>query len=687
MFLSIFLFELRYRFSRPATYIYFALLLVVSLLLIASGSTPASEKVFHNSPYVIANLQILISIFGILIASAVMGVPIYRDLEHKTATFLFSYPISDGAYFMGRFWGSFVTLLFISLGSLIGIYLGSIIGPLTGWTDAERFGPNILFNYLYPWLTLVVPNLWLAGTLFFALIVFTRNIKSIYSGGILLFIIYLLANFLSQDIENKTLVELLDPFGLNTFSLQTRYLTPFEQNTFLMAFQGNLLANRLIWFGIGLILFIAAYFRFGFTYFFNVKPSKDQKIVSTEVAPLGFQKSVPTSFASGYQWRSLLTLTKLEVSNITKDIYFKSILLGGIVFLILDFWIGQTLYSVPNMPTTGLLMEFKGYDYNIFVFIIIVFFTGEAIHRNKSTGYSIISDTFPVRDWVMIASKFLGIAFVCLILATLPIFIGIIIQTLKGYYNYQLPIYLVDSYLITFPDYLQMVMLVFAVHLLINNKFAGHAVAIGIWVVMIVLRVFADYNFNLFFFSYKPSYMWSDMNALGHFAEPLFWYNIYWISAGLFLILFFSIFFSRGTENSFKSRIKYAGRNLAGPSALISYGFLLVAIITFVFIYDNVVYQNNYSTPKESEIAQSEYEKQLKQYEFLPQPKISAVNLKADIYPKERDAYFEALVTLVNKTDSPIDSLHLRGESFTKFGLVYENDTLSYRNAQVWACV
>ena len=56
MFKDIFLFELKYRFSRPATWIYFALLLVVAMLLIGFGNTPASEKVYHNSPIVIANL-------------------------------------------------------------------------------------------------------------------------------------------------------------------------------------------------------------------------------------------------------------------------------------------------------------------------------------------------------------------------------------------------------------------------------------------------------------------------------------------------------------------------------------------------------------------------------------------------------------------------------------------------------
>ncbi|MFT7427130.1 MAG: ABC-2 type transport system permease protein, partial [Algoriphagus sp.] len=58
MFLDIFIFELKYRFSRPATYIYFGMLLIVPLLLVGFGNTPASEKVFHNAPIVIANLQL-----------------------------------------------------------------------------------------------------------------------------------------------------------------------------------------------------------------------------------------------------------------------------------------------------------------------------------------------------------------------------------------------------------------------------------------------------------------------------------------------------------------------------------------------------------------------------------------------------------------------------------------------------
>jgi len=49
--------------------------------------SPPQKKVFHNAPIVIAKL-ILLTLFWNLIASAVHGCAIYRDLEHKTGTFV-----------------------------------------------------------------------------------------------------------------------------------------------------------------------------------------------------------------------------------------------------------------------------------------------------------------------------------------------------------------------------------------------------------------------------------------------------------------------------------------------------------------------------------------------------------------------------------------------------------------------
>jgi ABC-2 type transport system permease protein len=678
-FWNIFKFEISYRFSRPATYIYFGMLFLIPFILIASGLSTASEKVYHNSPLVIASLQITLSIFGILLASAIMGVPLYRDLEHRTGTFMFSYPITKTPYFMGRFWGSFVILSFVTTGCLLGIYLGSLIGPATGWTDADRYGPNVLMYYLQPWLTFVLPNMWIAGSLFFALIIFTRNIKSIYTGGIILFIAYLLSNFLAQDIENKNLVQLLDPFALNTFNYEARYLTPFEQNNFWLPLKGNLLINRVIWMGVGLLFFVGSYLRFNFTYFFQDKAAKvkKEKLESAPI-PLGPSEIQP-DFSSKYQWLSLVSLSKIEITNTVRDIYFRSILLGGVIFLVLDFWIGNTLYSVSNYAVTSFLMEFKNFDYSLFVFIIIVFFTGESIHRNESSRYGVISDSFPVKDGILLGSKFLGMAFICLVLAIIPIPVGILIQIMKGYFQFDLHIYLIDSFLISLPDYLQMTMLVFAIHLLVDKKFVGHALSIAVWLIIAVVLGLAKINFTMFQYSFKPPYLWSDMNGLGHFAAPLFWFNLYWTAFGLFLVLLFSIFFKRGTENSFSSRWKTAKKRFKTPAVGLAFVFLLLAIGSGAYIYSTVVYENSYLTIREGEKRMAEYEKQLKHYHYLPQPKVIQAKLNADIFPEERDGFFLLDLKIVNKTASTIDSLHMHSNSLTAFHVLAQGDTLPYR--------
>ncbi|WP_332368911.1 hypothetical protein [Spirosoma telluris] len=111
MFGEIFKFELAYRLKRPATYLYALILFLFTFLFVIYGSGPASEKTNINSPYAISQFVVVLTIFGMLVASAIMGVPIYRDIEHNTKNYYFSFPITERGYVLGRYFGSFVILL------------------------------------------------------------------------------------------------------------------------------------------------------------------------------------------------------------------------------------------------------------------------------------------------------------------------------------------------------------------------------------------------------------------------------------------------------------------------------------------------------------------------------------------------------------------------------------------------
>jgi ABC-2 type transport system permease protein len=678
MFWQIFSFEIKYRLKRPATYIYFLVFFFIAVVCFSTGSTPASEKVFHNSPAVLAQFITLVSMLMMLVCSAIMGVPLYRDIDYNTSGYYLAYPISERGYFWGRFLGSIIFVILIGTSILFGAYFGSIIGAIFDWVPAKRIGPNHFINYLYPFVFIALPNLFLASCIFFGLVAATRNVKVIYSGSILLLIAYLLANFLIRDIDNKNLVKLLDPFALNTLNLEMRFYTPAEQNSLIVPVKGLFLYNRLIWSAAGFVILMATYFSFSFKRFFggNMRKKRlEEGAVSTKIY-LSKIPQVTVSFAGNYYRRVMFNKAKIEYLNIVRDIYFRAILLGGVIFLVIDYWIGVPIYSVPNLPLTVNLMEYKSYDYTVFIFIIIVFYTGETIHRDKTTRFAIINDALPTPDWVLYGSKLLGLVGLAFTLTTIPLILGVIVQVLKGYTHFNFHVYFIELYVITFPQFIQMIMLSFAVHILINNKFAGHAVAIIIWILMFLMRNYAQMDYNLLFYSYTPTYLWSDMDGIGHMATAEFWYNFYWILFGGLLIVVAAVFYDRGVITSYKERRKIARERFHGPIRYITAVLLVGFVATGIYTYYNVSYVNNYLSGKENDQRQVEYEKKLKKYENLDQPKITRLKIFTDIFPDERKVLVKGMIVMVNKTDKPISTLHLDGTGLESYNIKYNGKAI-----------
>lgn len=666
MFSKIFFFELKYRLFRPATYVYFFILFLFAFLSAIYGNVPGSEKTYINSANTLSILIIILTIFEIMISSAVMGVPVYRDIEYNTKGYFMAYPISEKSYLLGRFFGSFVVLILISLGVHFGMILGSVLGPIVGDEGPERYGPFNYIYYLYPTLLFTIPNLFFTGTIFFSLVALTRKIYVTYVGSVLFFIGWLLANSLTQDIEYRNYSDILDPFGFNAYLNATRYWTPAEQNVTLVPIVGNLLWNRILWVGISLVVFLFTLYRFDFQRFLAVKLGKGKKNEDTPHAQskgVYVMPQVTKVFSFGIYFRQMLGLASLEFKNIVRDTYFIAILLGGVLFLFLDGWFGNPTFGTPSLPMTYYMLEVKDFNYIVFVFIILIFYTGEVVHRDKSVNYAHISDALPVPNWLTYGSKFLALVYVCFLLVNLVLVCGILNQTLKGYFNFELDKYFTDLYLIEFPEYIQLVMLAFFVHILVNQKFLGHFVAIGFWVLMIGLRSIAELDYNLFFYSSTPGYVVSDMNGFGHFGTSLFWFNLYWLSLGAFLLVIGNLLWSRGAENSFKTRIKLARQRLnkfSGTALLVS---LAIFIASGIYIYYNVSILNRYQTAEKTRKNQADYEKKYRKYEFAVQPKIFDVKINADIFPERRFVRVAGVMQMTNKSSQPIDTLFLQMSS------------------------
>jgi ABC-type transport system involved in multi-copper enzyme maturation permease subunit len=663
MFKEIFLFEIKYRLKRPATWAYFGILLIFGLIVSIGGNGPASEKVFVNSPVAIATMLSTISIFGIMLSSAIMGVPVYRDIEHKTENYYFTYPISEKGYLLGRFLGSMAVLFLVSFGMHIGLIIGFAIGPFAGYVEPDRFTDFNLWYYIQPTFTLYWTNFFFAGCIFFALVSLTKKVMLAYAGGAILFITYLITLTLTQDIENKDLVSLLDPFGLGTYNNIIRYWTPEEQNSMTVPFSGMLVWNRLIWVGLGLLAFLYTLFRFDFQKFLNknftLKKKNDNLDQPSASAALTKIPSVSKVFSGALNVKLLFRLAFMEFKNIIRDNFFKAILIAAVLFLFFDAWFGFPIYGTPSLPLTYYMLEVKDFTYIILIFILIVFMTGEVLHRERNVNYDQIFGSLPIPNRIVYGSKFLALVFVSFILVNMILVSGIINQIIKGYFNFELDKYFIDLYLIEFPKYIIFIMLAFFVHSLVTKKFMGHVIAIAIWVLLFGLNSLADVNNNLYLYGYAPGYTISDMNGFGHFGEALLWFRTYWLACGGVLTVIGYLFWKRGTDSGRKARWHLVKERLNYKTI----GSLIILCIVFIgsgaFINYNTKTINKYRTVKAGTIGSANYEKTLSKYDKIAQPKVIDVKLKADLLPEERSANIKTTYIMVNKSNEVIDSLHL----------------------------
>lgn len=663
MFKEIFLFEIKYRFKRPATWAYFGILLLFGLFLSIGGNGPVSEKVFVNSPVAIARIMSLVSIFGIMLSSAIMGVPVYRDIEHKTENYFFSFPVTEKGYLLGRFLGSMFVLFLVSLGLHLGLIIGFEIGPFAGYVEPDRFTDLNLWYYFQPTLIIYWTNFFFAGCIFFALVSLTKKVMLAYAGGAILFITYLVTLTLTQDIENKDLVSLIDPFGFGTYNNITQYWTPEEQNSLTVPFSGMLVWNRLIWVGLGLLAFFYTLFRFDFIKFLNKnytsKKKNDNLDESKASAALTKIPSVSKIFSKSLNIKLLFSLAVMEFKNIIRDNFFKAILIAGVLFLFFDAWFGFPIYGTPSLPLTLYMLEVKDFTYIILIFILIVFMTGEVLHRERNVNYDQIFGSLPLPNRIVYGSKFLALVMVSFILVNMVLVSGVINQIIKGYFNFEFDKYFTDLYLIEFPKYITFIMLAFFVHSLVTKKFMGHVIAIAIWVLLFGLSSLADVNNNLYLYSYAPGYTVSDMNGFGHFGEALLWFRTYWLACGGILTVIGYLFWKRGTDSGRKARWQLAKERLNVRTVSTIVILLAVFIGSGAFINYNTKTLNNYRSVEAGTIGSADYEKKLGKYDKIAQPKVIDVKVFADLVPEERSATIKTTYVMVNKTDEVIDSLHL----------------------------
>ena len=662
MWYQIFKFEIQYRIKRPDTYVFFLFLFLFSIVgvdFVFQGSEMGLMK--KNSPIVIAKTMGAITGIFMILASMIMGVSVLRDFEYNIESLMFSNPISKKDYLLGRFLGSFTVLFF----AFTGILFGMMLGEFMPWHNPEDLLAFNAFVYLKTFLMVTLPTLFFGASLFFVTGALSRNLVVVYTQGIIMFVVFML----TKAITNEFWQGILDPFSLTTTTFATESWTAIEKSTQNIPFTGVLFYNKLFWFSLGIIALIYGYKKFNFNIVKEKKSKRKQaqKIVIND----GIDVVIPNATKQYGMFSKLMQLKQFSwfyFISICKQASFWGIVICGMIIILINSVNLGTVYGVDSYPATYFIVEELKETSIYFFIIILVFYSGELVWKERGAKLDLIYDATPMSSFIKLMGKYIGLNLVYVVLMLALSGSGILFQTLSGYYNYEFQVYFYGFFLEILPFLALYTFIAFFIQSVVNHKFVGILLVIVFFIANVALGLFG-LDHDLYFFGGSALGTYSDMNGYGHFLKPYLIIKSYWFLFGILLLIIGSLVNVRGTETNLMQRIRAGKNRLSKPLFKVASMVFLVFILMGSFIFYNTNILNTYWTNTKATEFRVSYEKELKQFEYIPQPKIVDVNLKVELYPSSRNYTAEGYYVLKNTNAQPINEIHVQK-------LIEENVTL-----------
>ncbi len=650
-------FEFNFQRGGPVFYASAAIffLLTFGAVTVEQVQIGAGGNVFANSPYAIAQTHLILSLFFMFTAAAMVAGVVLRDDETGFGPIIRTTRIGRDAYLFGRFTGA---LLAAAL-ALAAVPLAIFIGSLMPWLDPETLGANRLRDYGLAYGVLALPNLFVTGALFFALATVTRSMLGTYLGVIGLLAIYLVLNIaLGPRPELERTLAVLDPFGLAAFEQATRYQSAAERNTEAIALEGLLLWNRLLWLLIGCVALLLARLTFRFEGLAE-RGSSAPHDEPEPTAPATAGVLPAPRFDRHTALAQLGLRCRLEMRQIFSSPAFGILVALGLFNAGAGLWFSGEMFGTPRFPVTHTLIPVLIGTFSLVPLIIAIYYAGELVWRERDCRLHEIVDAAPIPNWAYVVPKTLAVTLVLVATVAFGMLAAIAVQLVRGYTHFELDKYVLWYLLPTAFDMVLLAALAVFVQALSPNKYTG-------WGVMALFLVATLVLFNvgmehpLILYSSAPEVPLSDMNGAGHYWQAAWWLRLYWGAAAILLLVAAHLLWRRGTETRLTPRLRRAPARLRGAPGAIAAAAALVFVATGSWVFYNTNVLNDYFTERDHERFMAEYERRHLVHATLPQPTITHVELDVELYPEQLRAEVSGRYMLTNETGEALEEVHVR---------------------------
>ena len=681
-FWEIFRFEFTYQIRRIWIWLFVAVLVVFAFLMTRDGTLAEAllDDFFVNSPFAVAKTTVMASLIWLLVAAVVAGEAAARDVATGLYSLIYTAAISKAAYLGGRFLAAFVLnallLIVVQAGILLAVYAPGV--------DAAMIGPFRPAAYLRAYGFIALPNAFVATTIQFALAVRAGRPLPSYLGSVLLFFMAYVVGLFLLFQGRPDLARLLDPIGVHFILSDLSFLwTPIEKSTRLITLEGTVLQNRLLWLGIGLGTLAITHLGFRFAHRTDriwwrrrvsagaahapLPTATNVRGLALSATNVNAQITVPPvlpTFGFAIHVRQTLAIAWLSFQTIATS-WAGLALLAAIPLLTVPVVIDQMeLNGVPLLPTTAqviseltapLAAELSRW---VIIPLLIVFFAGELVWREREAGLGEITDAMPGSEWAPFLGKLLGLGLLLVLFLTLLMTAGMVAQVMLGYRDFAIGLYLKILFGLQLPEYLLFALFALVLHVLVDHKYIGHLVAIVAYVFIVLPSLFGVEH-NLLIYGAGPRWAYTEMRGFGPSLGPWLWFKLYWAAWALLLAVVARLLWARGRERRFRMRLQLARRRFTLPTAwtaTVAVG-LILTLGGFIFYNTNML--NAYLTDADIKQRSAEYERRYGQYAGVPQPRLAATTLHVEIYPERRAVEIRGTYHLVNRSAVVIDSVHV----------------------------
>lgn len=605
------LFEWTYQYRKKL--FLFAVLAFGAFGFATSQVNIGSREIWNNGPYAIHFILCLLSITALFAMTILCASAVLRDSEFRMQDIIYATPVKKYQYLGARFSGLMIAGLAILLAAVIGMVLGNFLAP---------DGPVKILYYLEALCLIAIPNLLFSAACLFMIAILCRSTAAVYTGGVLLYILYFVASLLGNSpmmasssptgTEGSLLSALADPYGFIPLLAQTKGWTEDEKNTVTIIPDAHFMANRLFWTFVSLCLMAITYFRFSFTTrLLRAKPRK-QTISAAPAVP--YQ---PAKIADNGSLIILLESWRMGVKHIFKSVPFYIMIMLWIFVAGVEFYesLIRGMFKMQLVPYTGEIAAMLR-STNLLM-LLLLYFAAEIVWRDKHARIHELIDSTAAPRRVLFFSKCLVMTTIVVTLITVNIVFSMLLQTTVGYTNYEPAIYASLYYYSGVPMIICGLLFI-AIQQRSANKYVGMALSAVLLFLLLEGNTFG-LKHPLWHFLTPFNLRYDALNGWGHYKTAFHWFMLFGFSLALL---------AAGVW-------KYA----SGAVALLTAGFII------------------YQIPPTDQNWGNVYRAKYQQYARLPQPDITAVKTAVELYPSEKRYTVQGTYMLLNRSGAAIPEI------------------------------